>query len=46
MVKNLMTFSYLAVSTKKPAIKFLCCSVVSIIVCQFNGCCVLYYACA
>jgi len=30
---------------KKSAVKFICRSVVSIIVCQFNGCCVDQYAC-
>jgi len=30
---------------KKSAITFICCSVVSIIVCQFNGCCVGLFAC-
>jgi hypothetical protein len=30
---------------KKSAVKFVCCPVVSIIVCQFNGCCVGLYAC-
>jgi len=30
---------------KKSAVKFICRSVVSIIFCQFNGCCVVQYAC-
>jgi hypothetical protein len=30
---------------KKSAVKFICCPNVSIIVCQFNGCCVVLYAC-
>ena len=30
---------------KKSAVKFICRPVVSIIVCQFNGCCVVCYAC-
>ena len=30
---------------KKSAVKFICCSIVSIIFCQFNGCCVVCYAC-
>jgi len=30
---------------KKSAVKFICCPNVSIIVCQFNGCCVGLYAC-
>jgi hypothetical protein len=30
---------------KKSAVKFICCPVVSIIFCQFNGCCVVCYAC-
>jgi hypothetical protein len=30
---------------KKSAVKFICCPVVSIIFCQFNGCCVVSYAC-
>jgi len=30
---------------KKSAVKFICCPVVSIIFCQFNGCCVGLYAC-
>jgi len=30
---------------KKSAVKFICCSVVTIISCQFNGCCVVCYAC-
>ena len=30
---------------KKSAVKFICRPVVSIIFCQFNGCCVVCYAC-
>ena len=30
---------------KKSAVKFICCPEVSIIFCQFNGCCVGLYAC-
>jgi hypothetical protein len=30
---------------KKSAVEFICCPKVSIIVCQFNGCCVGRYAC-
>ena len=30
---------------KKSAVKFICHSVVSIIFCLFNGCCVVCYAC-
>jgi hypothetical protein len=30
---------------KKSAVKFICRPKVSIIVCQFNGCCVVQYAC-
>jgi hypothetical protein len=30
---------------KKSAVKFICCPNVSIIVCSFNGCCVVCYAC-
>ena len=30
---------------KKSADKFICCPNVSIIFCQFNGCCVVRYAC-
>ena len=30
---------------KKSAVMFICCPVVSIIVCQFNGCRVVCYAC-
>ena len=30
---------------KKSAVKFISCSVVFIIFCQFNGCCVVKYAC-
>jgi len=30
---------------KKSVVKFICCPVVSIIFCQFNGCCVVCYAC-
>jgi hypothetical protein len=30
---------------KKSAVKFICRPVVSIIVCLFNGCCVVFYAC-
>jgi hypothetical protein len=30
---------------KKSAVKFICRPVVSIIVCSFNGCCVVCYAC-
>jgi hypothetical protein len=30
---------------KKSAVKFICCPVVSIIFCLFNGCCVGLYAC-
>lgn len=30
---------------KKSAVKFICCPVVSMIFCLFNGCCVVRYAC-
>jgi hypothetical protein len=30
---------------KKSAVKFKCCNNVSIIVCQFNSCCAVQYAC-
>ena len=30
---------------KKSAVEFICCPDVSIIVCQFIGCCVVQYAC-
>ena len=30
---------------KKSAVNFICCPIVSIIFCQFNGCCVVCYTC-